>query len=187
MPSSILFTGGARSGKSRLARTWIEQGPGPRTFIATAQCPPGDDEFATRIQRHRDEREHLWADTAEVHLDVVGAINNAVHVGSQGVVVDCVTLWLTSLGMAHGWEERPMLAAVDGFAELLEQPPIRIAVVTNEVGSGIVPEHPLGRRFRDLQGFANQRLAAAATQVALMVCGLPLWIKGNVDKDSHHG
>ncbi len=186
MPSSILFTGGVRSGKSRLARTWIESGPGPRTFIATARCPQGDDEFATRIQRHRDEREQLWADTAEVHLDVVGAIQNAVHVGSQGVVVDCVTLWLTSLGMAFEWEERPILAAVDGFAEMLQQPSIRMAVVTNEVGSGIVPEHPLGRRFRDLQGFANQRLAAAATQVALVVCGFPLWIKGHNNKDNNH-
>jgi adenosylcobinamide kinase/adenosylcobinamide-phosphate guanylyltransferase len=186
MSTSVLFTGGVRCGKSRLARTWIESGPGPRTFIATAQCPPNDREFATRINRHRDERELLWADTAEVSRDVVGAIRCAAHAGSQGVVVDCVTLWLTTLGFHSEWDEETILTAVDEFAAVLQNPPLRIAVVSNEVGSGIVPEHALGRRFRDLQGFANQRLAAATTHVALVVCGLPMWIKGNADQDRHH-
>lgn len=185
MPTSILFTGGARSGKSRLARNWAEHRNGPRTYVATAVDQQDDAEMTARIAHHRaereaereTERENKWADTMEVQLDLPGAIGVCVHVGTRTVLVDCVTLWLTNLGMQHNWNDTPLLAAVDAFAALLADPPLDLAVVTNEVGSGIVPEHVLGRRFRDLQGFANQRLAAAAHAVAFVTCGLPLWLK----------
>ena len=71
-----------------------------------------------------------------------------------------------------------MLAGVDRLCALLAAPPVAVAVVSNEVGSGVVPEHALGRRLRDPQGWANQRLAAACPRVALVVAGLPLWLKG---------
>lgn len=177
MPDTVLFTGGARSGKSRLALAWAEERPGPRTYIATAERRDGDAEMSARIDRHRRERETRWADTAEVRLDLVTGVRVAAHAGSRVALVDCVTLWLSNLGEEHRWEERPILAAVDEFATLLAAPPIPIAVVTNEVGDGVVPEHALGRRFRDLQGWTNQRLAAATQRVALVCCGLPLWIK----------
>jgi adenosylcobinamide kinase/adenosylcobinamide-phosphate guanylyltransferase len=177
VPTSILFTGGARSGKSRLARAWAEGRDGPRTYIATAVDQDGDAEMAARIARHRAEREACWADTVEVRLDLAGAIGVCAHAGTRTALVDCVTLWLGNLGLHHAWDEPALLAAVEELARILAAPPLDLAVVTNEVGSGIVPEHALGRRFRDLQGFANQRLAAAAQAVALVTCGLPLWLK----------
>jgi adenosylcobinamide kinase / adenosylcobinamide-phosphate guanylyltransferase len=177
LKETVLFTGGVRSGKSRLAREWVEAHPGPRTFVATAQRYENDAEFATRIKRHQDERGRLWADTAEVQVDIIGAMECAAHVGTQSVVIDCVTLWLTSLGMHYQWDEQKIFIAVDELAQFLRTPPLHVALVTNEVGSGIVPETPLGRQFRDLQGFANQRLAAAVQSVVLVVCGLPWWLK----------
>jgi adenosylcobinamide kinase/adenosylcobinamide-phosphate guanylyltransferase len=177
MPTSLLVTGGARSGKSRFARAWAEMLPGPRLFVATAGEQAGDAEMAERIARHRREREQLWSGTIEEPLDVPGALHHAAALGTHTALVDCVTLWLTNLGGQHAWAEAPVLAAVDELAALLAAPPLDLAVVTNEVGSGVVPEHELGRRFRDLQGFANQRLAAAAHAVAFVTCGLPLWLK----------
>lgn len=179
MPVSLLVTGGARSGKSRFAQQWCEARPGPRTFVATAGDPGDDDEMRQRIARHRTERERAWSDTAEAPLDPVGAIRVAAHAGSGVVLVDCATLWLANLGMAHDWDEAAVLGAVDGLAALLTDPPLDLAVVTNEVGDGIVPDNALARRFRDLQGWGNQRLAAAARNVALVVCGLPLWLKAS--------
>ena len=96
------------------------------------------------------------------------------------VVVDCATIWLTNLGFRHDWAEQPMMQAVDALAALLADPSCDLAVVTNEVGAGVVPDHPLGRRFRDLQGFANQRLAAAARHVVLVTCGIALPVKGGM-------
>jgi adenosylcobinamide kinase / adenosylcobinamide-phosphate guanylyltransferase len=177
MPTSLLVTGGARSGKSRFARAWAEMRPGPRLFVATAGEQAGDAEMAERIARHRRERQELWSGTAEEPLDVVGALRRAAAAGTRTALVDCATLWLTNLGFRHDWVEAPILAAVDELAALLAAPLLDLAVVTNEVGSGVVPDHELGRRFRDLQGFANQRLAAAAHSVAFVTCGLPLWLK----------
>lgn len=177
MPVSLLVTGGARSGKSRFAQQWCEARPGPRTYVATAGNHDHDDEMRARIARHRAERERHWADTAEAPLDPAGAIAVAAHAGSAVVLVDCVTLWIGNLGHRHDWDEAAVLSAVDGLAEILRNPPLHLAVVTNEVGDGIVPDNALARRFRDLHGWANQRLAAAAHDVALVVCGLPQWLK----------
>ncbi len=176
MSATLLVTGGARSGKSRFARTWAEGRDGPRTFVATCR-DHGDAEMAERIARHRSERERGWADTVEVDRDLLGALALASHQGARVALVDCTTLWLTNLGLHHDWDEAAVLAGVDGLCAWLAAPTLDVALVTNEVGSGIVPEHQLGRRFRDLQGFANQRLAAAAQRVALVSCGLPLWLK----------
>ena len=177
MPVSLLVTGGARSGKSRFAQQWCEQLTGPRTYIATAGHHGDDAEMAQRIAKHRADRDARWADTAEAPLDPVGALTVAAHAGSSVVLIDCATLWLSNLGFQHDWDEAAILIAVDSLAAVLTNPPLHIAIVTNEVGGGIVPEHALGRRFRDLQGWANQRLAAHAHEVALVVCGLPWWLK----------
>jgi adenosylcobinamide kinase/adenosylcobinamide-phosphate guanylyltransferase len=170
----LLVTGGARSGKSSYAQAWAEARPGPRRYLATARHDPADAEMAARIARHRADRAGRGWDTIETGPDLRAAL-----AGCTGGValVDCVTLWLSGLAIDCDWDERAVLAEVDAVAALLRSPPCAVAVVTNEVGSGVVPASEWGRAFRDLQGFANQRLAAAAGQVVLCVCGLPLTMK----------
>jgi adenosylcobinamide kinase/adenosylcobinamide-phosphate guanylyltransferase len=177
MITSILFTGGARSGKSRLAKEWAEQHAQPRVYIATADPEAADAEMSQRIKRHRDDRGPGWESTIVEPNDITASILEAARGGARTVLVDCITLWLTNLGFSHSWNEAPINEAIDRLASVVAKPPCDLVLVTNEVGSGIVPQNAIGRRFRDLQGFANQRLAKAAKQVALVSCGLPLWLK----------
>jgi len=90
------------------------------------------------------------------------------------VVVDCLTLWLSNLMLA----EADIDKEIEGLEQSLAAAAAPVVLVANEVGSGIVPDHPLGRRFRDQQGVLNQRVAARADRVVLMVAGLPLAVKG---------
>ena len=169
-PRLTLVLGGARSGKSRYAEGLIAALPAPWVFIATAE--PGDEEMRTRIAAHRARRGPSWQ-TVEAPHGLAEAVASAQP---APVLVDCLTLWLSNL----------MLAAVNIEAEIarlehaLEDAGAPVVLVSNEVGSGIVPEHPLGRRFRDLQGLLNQRMAARADRVVLMVAGLPLAVKGTL-------
>jgi adenosylcobinamide kinase/adenosylcobinamide-phosphate guanylyltransferase len=177
MPASLLVTGGARSGKSRFAQQWCEARPGERVYLATAQIFPDDSEMAGRIARHRAERGPAWTRTIEEPFDPVAALQTAATNGARVALVDCATLWISNLGHHHDWDETAVLTAVDSLAALLADPPLDVAVVTNEVGDGIVPDNALARHFRDLQGWTNQRLAAGAQNAALIVCGLPVWLK----------
>ena len=127
-----------------------------------------------RIARHRSDREGKGWLTIEEPLGVMQVIRDAM-LGS--VLVDCATLWITNLAFKHAWNESAVLAEVDQLCALLAEPPVDIAVVSNQVGDGIVPDTAMGRAFRDLQGLANQRLAAACQQVTLAVAGLPLALK----------
>jgi adenosylcobinamide kinase/adenosylcobinamide-phosphate guanylyltransferase len=163
-----LVLGGARSGKSRYAESLVTALPPPWIYIATAEV--GDGEMAERIAAHRARRDRRWR-TIEAPRNLVAALKSSQ---TKPVLVDCLTLWLSNL----------MLAGADIEAEvaLLEQALVAaaapVALVANEVGSGIVPEHLLGRRFRDLQGLLNQRIAVRADRVVLMVAGIPLAVKG---------
>ena len=173
-PRLTLVLGGARSGKSRyaeglvaaLAPAWSP----PWIYVATAE--PRDAEMRARIAAHRARRGPSWQ-TVEAPHELAETI---VLAQPAPVLVDCLTLWLSNL----------MLAAVDIDTEIarleraLEAAAAPIVLVSNEVGSGIVPEHPLGRRFRDLQGGLNQRMGARADRVVLMVAGLPLVVKGTL-------
>lgn len=177
MITSVLFTGGARSGKSRLAKQWAEGRTQPRCYIATADPRSVDAEMADRIKRHRTDRGPGWESTIIEPSDIAASVLEAARGGARTVLVDCITLWLSNLGFVHAWDETPIFEAIDRFVAIVAKPPCDLVMVTNEVGSGIVPDHVLGRKFRDLQGFANQRLAHAAHHVALVSCGLPLWLK----------
>lgn len=169
---SLLVTGGARSGKSGHAQAWCEALPGPRLYLATARRDPADAEMAARIERHRADRAGRGWETREVAADLAGAVPRG------GVaLIDCITLWLAGRAIACAWDEPAVLAEVDELCALVADPPCELAVVTNEVGSGIVPATEMGRAFRDLQGRANQRLARAAHAVVLCVCGLPMTVK----------
>lgn len=179
MAESILVLGGARSGKSRLASQLAGE-LGPVTYLATATRSADDPEMAARIDRHRAERPADWA-TVEAPYDLEAAL--AALAGRGGsVLVDCVTLWVTNLmlGLGGGPEldDPAVLAAVDRAARAGGSSGLaRVVWVSNEVGWGGVPANALARRFADLQGWANQRLAAACDAVYLCAAGLPLRLK----------
>ena len=163
-----LVLGGARSGKSRYAETLVTALPPPWIYAATGQGL--DAEMAARIEAHRERRGAGWT-TIEAPLDLAAAL--AAH-GNAPVLVDCLTLWLSNLMMA----EAPIEPEIDRLARALAEAAAPVVLVANEVGSGIVPDNALARRFRDQQGGLNQRIAAQADQVVLVVAGLPLYLKG---------
>ncbi len=171
---AVLFTGGTRSGKSALAQAFAERHTSPLLFVATAQAL--DEEMNARIARHRADRGPAWS-SLEAPLDLPSVLEGAFKGASYGsVLVDCVTLWIGNLmGAGHG--NAAILDEVRCLAVLLERAPLPVAIVTNEVGSGIVPAHASGREFRDLAGEANQILAQACSHVVLAVCGLPVPVK----------
>ncbi|SFS20561.1 adenosylcobinamide kinase /adenosylcobinamide-phosphate guanylyltransferase [Granulicella pectinivorans] len=169
MRSITLVLGGVRSGKSRYALSLAESMAGPRVFVATAYV--SDDEMAAKIARHKLERSAAWT-TVEETTELGRALRDVV--GTAGVVVvDCLTMFAASV--MEGRE-----AEVDALVEALAAAPCAVVVVSNEVGSGVVPEYASGRRYRDLLGEINQRVARVADDVILMVAGLPLAVKGRV-------
>ncbi len=163
----LFVTGGARSGKSTAALEAARHSGRAVVFVATATA--GDDEMVERIARHRDERPADWA-TVEAPRALAEAIADAAP--DACIVVDCLSLWVTNELMADETltAERldPLLDEVITAATDRPGPTI---VVSNEVGSGIVPDNPLSRSFRDLLGRANQRVAAAADRAVLSVSG----------------
>jgi adenosylcobinamide kinase / adenosylcobinamide-phosphate guanylyltransferase len=165
-----LVLGGARSGKSRYAEGLIAAMPPPWTYVATAQA--GDAEMAERIDAHRARRGAQWR-TIEAPRDLAQAL---AACDTTPVLVDCLTLWLSNLMLAQA----DIDAEVAQLERTLAAAGAPLVLVANEVGYGIVPDHPLGRRFRDLQGILNQRIAARADRVALVVAGLPLAVKGTL-------
>jgi adenosylcobinamide kinase / adenosylcobinamide-phosphate guanylyltransferase len=168
VPKLTLILGGARSGKSRYAESLIATLPPPWLYVATAEA--GDEEMTVRISSHRARRRSDWR-TIEAPRHLVAALQNA---GTTPVLVDCLTLWLSNLMLA-GTDIEAETAHLERALEAAAAP---VILVANEVGAGIVPDHPLGRKFRDLQGVLNQRMAARADCVVLMVAGLPLALKG---------
>ncbi len=164
-----LILGGARSGKSRYAEGLITALPGPWIYVATAEAR--DSEMAERIATHRARRGTGWT-TIEAPRDLAGAL--AAH-GKTPVLVDCLTLWLSNVLLADA-DVDAEIAQLEGSLAHVAAP---IVLVANEVGFGIVPDNALGRRFRDLQGLLNQRIAARADRVILVVAGLPLTMKGS--------
>ena len=164
--SVTLVLGGARSGKSSFAESLCRA---PRCYIATAQA--FDDEMTHRIFKHRQDRGADWT-TLEAPLDLIGALGS----GQGDVLLDCLTLWLTNLVMA----EREVEPEIEKLLQQLTHMPNKVVIVSNELGLGLVPEHGLSRRFRDLHGVMNQRVAAMADCVVFMVAGIPQVIKGRL-------
>ncbi|MBP2304074.1 bifunctional adenosylcobinamide kinase/adenosylcobinamide-phosphate guanylyltransferase [Azospirillum melinis] len=165
-----LVLGGARSGKSRYAEGLVTALGGPRVYIATSQV--WDAEMAERVAKHRDDRGPDWT-TVEEPRDLTGTLRR--HAAERtGVLVDCLTLWLTNLMMA----EADIAAETAALVALLPTLPGRVVLVSNEVGLGIVPDNALARRFRDHAGRLHQSIAAAAPRVVLTVAGLPMFVKG---------
>jgi adenosylcobinamide kinase/adenosylcobinamide-phosphate guanylyltransferase len=163
-----LIGGGARAGKSAFALAHARRLGARRAFLATAEAL--DDEMASRIARHRQERGAEFV-TVEEPRDLAGALDGLR--GFDVVVVDCLTLWLSNLLVA-GRAAADIQAAVDALAVVVGARRCWTVLVTNEVGLGLVPETPLGRAFRDLAGWAHQRLARDADEIYLCALGVVL-------------
>lgn len=201
MSTIILVTGGSRSGKSAHALRLAESRPGPWTFVAT--CPAIDEEMARKIEAHRQERDARAWTTIEEEVDLAGAIGradagaNAVDVdaaravavaGVSGVIlVDCLTLWVNNLmyrASLAGREvtEQEVAGLTDGVVRAARRAPGTVIFVTNEVGLGIVPPDPATRHYRNLVGRCGQAIAAAADAAAMVVCGMPITLKGDPER-----
>lgn len=164
-----MITGGAASGKSaralRLASDW-----GPQIlFVAT--CIPRDDEMRTKVARHRSQRPATWQT-----IETTRRLGDALTPGYDGAVVDCLTLLVSQL-LVDGVVEAEVYGEVRNLCEASHRANYPVVVVTNEVGCGVVPEHPLGRQFRELAGRCNQLAAEMADEVELVVCGQVVKVK----------
>ncbi|MDO8430873.1 MAG: bifunctional adenosylcobinamide kinase/adenosylcobinamide-phosphate guanylyltransferase [Candidatus Binatus sp.] len=171
MARITLLTGGARSGKSthalKLANSYRR-----KFFIATGEAL--DEEMTARIAFHRETRPPDFQ-TIEEPANVARSIE-AIEGRADVVVIDCLTLWISNLMHTHN-DDEPLLAEADALAAALARASFASIVVTDEVGMGIVPMHPMERRYRDLLGWTNQKIAGIADEVLLMVAGYPIRVK----------
>ena len=174
MKEIIFVIGGCRSGKSTYALQTAEKVPAERKiFIAT--CVPQDNEMKQRVARHQKERSQNWL-TVEEPLHLPEAIlKNSPK--ADVMLVDCLTLWVSNLLMETDDEEK-LEEAISQLIDTLEKATCPIVLVSNEVGTGIVPENRLARQYRDIIGLANQAVAKTAGKVIWMVAGIPVTVKG---------
>ena len=186
----ILLLGGARSGKSSYAEKIAAQSGHRVLYVATAQAK--DEEMQARVAVHRRARPSTWQ-TVEAPTGVGLAVRAALADGPvNAVLLDCLTLLVSNLtlqglseedldkvdvGVDEAAARERVAAELDALLDVFRVSDVPWIVVSNEVGWGLVPPYPLGRVYRDLLGWANQRLAAAADRVYLMVAGLPLDLK----------
>jgi len=167
----ILVTGGARSGKSKYAEQRIVELGGRRLYVATAEAK--DEEMARRIIEHQKRRGNQWA-AVEEPVELTEALL-ARRGQTDCALVDCLTLWLSNLLIRH--DGKYVEEKLEHLLDALPRLDFHVVFVTNEVGWGIVPDNSLARQFRDLAGWANQRIAAAANEVILTVAGVPMIVK----------
>jgi adenosylcobinamide kinase/adenosylcobinamide-phosphate guanylyltransferase len=165
----ILILGGARSGKSAYGESIGEAHQGPLTYVATAQAH--DNEMKARIDTHVKRRGKRWR-TLETPIELSKTLAGSAA-PENFIVVDCITLWLTNVMLAGEDAQH----AIDTLVGTLQHADGTIVLISNEVGLGIVPENALARRFRDMAGLANQRLASHCDEVVLVAAGLPLMLK----------
>jgi adenosylcobinamide kinase/adenosylcobinamide-phosphate guanylyltransferase len=167
----VFITGGARSGKSGFALSEANKVNGQKAFLATAEAT--DKEMEDRIRRHRQDRGKGWK-TFEEPISVARLVKE-IDGRYPVVVVDCLTLWLANV-MMSGLDAEKEIHRLLGALRVLKRS--KVFIVSNEVGMGIVPENELARRFRDMAGRLNQRVAALADEVYVTFSGIPVKIKG---------
>jgi adenosylcobinamide kinase/adenosylcobinamide-phosphate guanylyltransferase len=173
MANKIYFiTGGARSGKSAFAEKLALELAGRRAYIATAQAL--DEEMVVRIAKHRQNRGKSW-DTYEEPLAVAELLRK-LSGRYEVALLDCLTLWLSNV-MAHTDGDGAVLSRSEDLVKAIREFGGACIVVSNEVGLGIVPDNPLARKFRDLAGMLNQKVAQAADEVYFTAAGIPVKIK----------
>lgn len=171
MIKTVLITGGARSGKSRLAMTFGEPFP-QKAFLATAL--PSDEEMRERIEKHQRERDPSYV-TFETPRELPQVLAEVMP-QFDFVLVDSLALWLSNILMdtrrLSDGEQK-----IESLLRVLEARATFLVLVSDEVGMGLVPESKLGRDFQDLQGMLNQGVSRLADEVVFMVSGVPLWLK----------
>ena len=169
----IFVTGGCRSGKSQFALDYANGHFSGKVYLAT--CEVLDEEMTRRVEGHRRARGPEWK-TVEESLRMVERIEE--HQKTAGVIlVDCLTLWISSL-LIKWDDDLRILNEVERLLSVFRQGAASLIFVSNEVGMGIVPADALTRRFRDLAGMVNQKIAVAADTVIFMVSGIPVFLKG---------
>jgi len=173
LKGSIFIIGGCRSGKSSHALELAGQSQvNKKLFIAT--CVPNDKEMEKRVERHKRERSRQW-ETLETPVGIPDAITDNSPT-CDVILVDCLTLWISNLF----FEKKEMDEISDHVQRLthsIKTAKCPVIIVSNEVGTGIVPENSLARHFRDVVGFANQNVAKSCDRVIWMVAGIPVQIK----------
>ena len=180
-PRLSLILGGVRSGKSAFVEKLARELDGPTLYVATGL--PTDLEMKERIHRHRESRPDHWT-TVEEPLDLAGRLEKA-KAGADPprvILIDSVDLWVAHILVEHQGQssesvECNVLSEVDRLLELISLTPASYLLVSGEVGLSLVSLETLGRRFQDLLGLVNQRVAAAANRVYLVVAGMPMEIK----------
>lgn len=179
MAHIVLVTGGARSGKSQFAEQYLEACPGRHGYIATARVL--DDEMVDRVARHRSRRPASWQ-TFEVPSGLGNQIDHILQ-QADNILLDCLTLYFSNFLLQRDRDDFSHILKEaedewDGVLRAVRQSGDGVfVVVTNELGSGIVPMAKVSRQYRDLIGFLNQRTAAEADEVYLSVCGITMEIK----------
>lgn len=163
--------GGARSGKSLFALQKASALPGSKAYIATAQAL--DDEMKERIEKHKKERTEEWM-TFEEPLNISALIKD-IQGKYDVILLDCLTLWLSNL-MLNNFDTNKEIERLINALRLTPNAP-HMFIVSNEVGMGIVPDNELSRRFRDLSGYLNQKVAEIADEAYLVTAGIPIKIK----------
>ncbi|MFH0771677.1 MAG: bifunctional adenosylcobinamide kinase/adenosylcobinamide-phosphate guanylyltransferase [Candidatus Omnitrophota bacterium] len=172
MSRLILITGGARSGKSTYAQNLAKPLKGKIIYIATAEAL--DEEMKKRVSLHKKSRPKDWL-VIEEPLEVLSAVKKLPKERIV-IILDCLTLLISNL-IFKGLSDNKICANIKAIAEALKRKAEFSIVVTNEVGSGIVPGSALARRFRDIQGTANQIMGKCADEVYLLVSSIPVKIK----------
>ena len=170
-----LVLGGVRSGKSRWAQELAENFERV-AYVATAQAR--DPEMEAKIRHHQEDRPAHWK-TLEEPLELARVLMDNGEKFDL-MLVDCLTVFVSNLMEGAQTDAGSMERRIEAFLEALRLVPAAVVLVSNEVGSGVVPPYPAGRIYRDALGEPNQRVAAIADNVVLMVAGLPLALKGSI-------
>lgn len=179
MKETIFIIGGCRSGKSRYSLELANNVKGVRKiFIAT--CTPSDDEMKERVKRHQKERPKNWH-TLEIPVLLPETICEW-SLKSDVILVDCLSLWISNL-MLQTCDIDKIADHIRSLVFSVKQASCPVILVSNEVGSGIVPDNKLARFFRDAAGLTNQQIASIADKVIWMVAGIPVVIKETIIRE----
>jgi adenosylcobinamide kinase/adenosylcobinamide-phosphate guanylyltransferase len=171
---TTLIIGGCRSGKSSMAIDLANRYGASEKKIFIATCVPLDTEMQDRVQKHKDERDNLWQ-TLEIPINLSQAIRENSP-NADVILIDCITLWVNNLLMETS-DNKTISDNIQDLVSALDAACCPVILVSNEVGTGIVPENALARLFRDYAGFANQQIAKHVQKVIWMVAGIPVTIK----------